>query len=108
MSVATHTGFTIHFPDWYDELAQEEFAARGYLPGTVVELADGSRYELYFYDPVRLAQNLDARIKCGIPCTEEANLVVIFEITPANVAAAIARLVKINFFQKLKPLDPTA
>jgi hypothetical protein len=106
MSAATHTGHTIHFPDWYDQLAHEEFADRGYLPGTVVELAVGSRYGLYFYDPVRLAQDLEVRQKWGIPRTDEANLVVIHEITPANVAAAVERLVKIDFFRKLKPLSP--
>jgi hypothetical protein len=29
---------------------------------------------LYFYDPVRLAQDLEVRQKWGIPCTDEANL----------------------------------
>src|SRR6266516_4798187 len=105
MPGAPTAGCAIHFPDWYDELAQEEFAARGYLPETVVELSNGLRYELYFYDPVRLGQDMAADVQHGTPCLAEINLVVVPEVTPAIIRTAVEYLVKIGYFQKIKPLE---
>src|SRR5438093_3226843 len=105
MPDAPTSGCAIHFPHWYDELAQEEFAARGYLPETVVELSNGLRYELYFYDPVRLGQDLAADVRHGTPCIAEINLVVVPEITPANIRTAVEYLLTTDYFQKIKPVE---
>jgi hypothetical protein len=61
------TGFRIHFPDWYDERAEWEAEQKGWLPGVTVELADGSRYAVFFYEPVRRSQDLEADASGGVP-----------------------------------------
>jgi hypothetical protein len=104
MATATNMSHEIHLPDWYDERAREECAARGYLPGTVIEFADGQRYELYFYDPVRLGQDLAADLPHGVPCVAEVNMVVVSEITPNSIRAAVTYLVEIGYFRKIKAL----
>ena len=99
--------FTLHYPDWYDERVELEMTDKGYFAGPVVELEDGSRYELYFYDPVRLAQDLERSAAEGIPCIAEVNLVVVPEVTPAAILAAVERLVQIGYFGHLRPVSPT-
>jgi len=103
---ATTTEFTIHYPDWYTERAELEMTDKGYLPGPFVELADGTRYELYFYDPVRLAQDLERMLPHGYPCLAKGNMVIVPEVTPAAIRAAVEHLVRQGFFQKLKPVAP--
>ena len=72
-----------------------------------MDIADGTTYELFFYDPVRLAQELDIEVKDGIPCIAEVNMVVVPEVTPAAIRAAIERLVQIGHFSHLKPVSAT-
>jgi hypothetical protein len=42
----TASGHRVIFPDWYDERAEFEAPRKGYLPGVVVQLEDGTRYPL--------------------------------------------------------------
>lgn len=106
--MATSTAaFTLHYPDGYDERAELEMTDKGYCPGPAVELEDGSRYELYFYDPVRLAQDLERIAGHGCPCIAEVNMVVVPEVTPAAIRSAVERLVETGYFSKVKPATPS-
>ncbi|HKI38117.1 MAG TPA: hypothetical protein VKA46_40060 [Gemmataceae bacterium] len=96
--------FTIAFPDWYDDRAECEHAAKGFLPDVVVRLSGGPSYKLYFSDPVRLQQDLDESTKHGRPFYAEPGLVVIPEVTPEAIREAVAGLWKETFFQHLQPL----
>jgi len=100
--------FTLHYAEWYDERVELEMTDKGYLSGMTVELEDGSRYELYFYDPVRLGQDLAADQPYGMPCVAEVNMVVVPEVTPAAIRAAVAYLVEAGYFRKIKPLTADA
>src|SRR5262245_51419066 len=97
--------FTISFPDWYDERAEFETPLKGFLGGVVVRSEDGSSYELYFTDPVRLQQTLEDDTKAGRPYYTEPGLVVLPEVTTEAIRQAISGLWREGFFRLLKSLD---
>src|SRR5437762_2547115 len=104
MATAT-AAYTFHFPAGYDDRVEAEMTDKGYLPGVVVELADGSRYELTFYDHVRLGQNVVRMAPLGHPCYANPNMVVVPEVTPAAIQAAVEHLVGQGYFRRLKPVE---
>ncbi len=97
-------GFSVIFPEDYDERAEYETPRKGYLNGVVVQLEDGSRYQLSFIDPVRLQQDLEAEAKAGDAYFAEPNLIVLPEVTTATITKAVKGLVEEKFFEHLKPL----
>jgi hypothetical protein len=107
MSIAA-APFTIHYPEDFDAREEYEMPLKGYFSGVTVELADGARYALFFYDPVRLGQDLAAAPRSGRAYLAEPNMVVVPEVTPAAIHEAIAGLVRDGFFGHLKPLAPSA
>jgi hypothetical protein len=94
---------TVSFPESYDERAEWEHSCKGFLPGVIVELQDGRRYQLYFMDPVRLQQDAEEEFKLGYACFTEPALVVIPEVTRSAVLAAVARLQETGYFEHLQP-----
>jgi tetratricopeptide (TPR) repeat protein len=95
---------TVHFPDDFDERAEFEMTSRGYLSRATVELADGSEYEVYFTDPVRLAQSLEDDARAGRPYYAEPNLIVLEEVTRPAIEEAVRGLWESGYFGHLKPL----
>jgi hypothetical protein len=95
---------TILFPEGYDEQREFETPAKGYLPEVVVRLEDGSRFQLFFYDPVRLQQDLMEAAKWGKCCLAEPNIVVVPEVTTESIRKAVEQLVREGYFQYVKPL----
>ena len=98
--------YTLHFLEGFDDRVEAEMIDKGYLPGTVVELADGSRHELTFYDAVRLAQNADRLAARGIPLVVDASTVVVPEVTVDAIQAAVEHLILHARFGRLRPLAP--
>ncbi len=96
--------YTVVFPEWYDERAEFEHAAKGFLPEVEVRFTDGSRHSLYFYDPVRLGQDLEEIARTGKPYLAEPGLVVVPEVSREYVHKAVAGLWQEGFFTHLKPL----
>jgi hypothetical protein len=101
----TLESITIHFPADFDERAEWEAASKGYLGGVVVELEGGERYPAYFYDPVRLGQDLEADAGCGRPYAAEPGLIVVPEVTPAAIRAAVVGLARDGYFRHLRPIN---
>lgn len=104
MSTATNQP-TIVFPDGYDARREFETQSRGYLGGVVVQLADGSRYEIFFSDLVRLEQNLMDDVRSGRAYYTEPGLVILPEITTEAIKTAVAGLMRDGFFKHLKPIN---
>lgn len=94
----------IRFPDWYDDRAEWEAEQKGWLQGVEIELGDGSRYAVTFYDPVRLAQDLEEGVKWDRPFIAEPGLIVIPNVTRPAMNAAVESLAGSGFFQHLSPL----
>jgi hypothetical protein len=103
MSTAADS-FTVLFPEGYDARSEFETPSRGYLSGVVVRLGDGSRYPLFFMDPVRLQQELADYVREGRAYFAEPNLVILPEVTTESVKTAVQGLLREGFFEHLKPL----
>jgi hypothetical protein len=98
----TDTTFTIHYPDWFDDRAEWEAERKGWLPGVTVELADGARYPVFFYDPVRLRQDLAADTSQGHPYAAEPGMIVLPQVTRPAIQEAVRQLVQGGFFEHFK------
>jgi hypothetical protein len=96
-----------HFPKLvfkypFDEAAAYEADARGYLAYAVVELSDGARYPIVFYDPIRLQDDLEVEIGEGRPFIAEPGMIVVPEVTLARMQDAVDRLFRSGFFHSLR------
>jgi hypothetical protein len=96
--------YTIVFPPWYDARREAETPLKGYLPDVEVHLEDGSRYKLYFTDPVRLQQTLEDDSARGTKYYTEPGLVVLPEVTTEAIQQAVPGLLRDGYFRHLKPL----
>ena len=97
----------IHFPRLvfkypFDEAAAYDAEARGYLAYAVVELNNGTRYPVVFYDPVRLQQDLEVEAREGRAFIAEPGMIVVPEVTLARMQDAIDRLSQDGFFDSLR------
>ena len=97
-----------HFP--FDERAADEARARGYLSHVSVEVEDGSQYAVFFYDPVRLGQDLEEMTKHGSPCIGDPGMIVVPEVTMDYMNKAIAILAEQSFFSYFRQirLEPSS
>ncbi len=93
--------FTVVFPDWYDERAEFEAPAKGFLPDVEVRLEDGSRHRLFFIDPIRLQQDLEEEARAGRPYFAEPGMVVLPEVTTASIREAVAGLWRDGYFSRM-------
>jgi hypothetical protein len=97
----------VHFPRLvfkypFDEAAAYDAEARGYLAYSSVELSNGARYPVVFYDPVRLQQDLEVEVSDGRAFIAEPGMIVVPEVTLDRMQAAIDRLFQDGFFDSLK------
>ncbi len=99
---------SVIFPEWYDDRAEFETPSKGWLPGVEVCLEDGSHYQLFFYDPVRLQQTLEDDAQAGRPYLAEPGLVVLPEVTTESIRRAVAGLYENGYFSHLKPTRKTS
>ena len=83
----------------FDDRTAEEAADRGYWGHCHVELQDGTKHPIVFYDAVRLAQDLEEEASQGRPFLAERGMVVLQDVTRQNMEAAVEQLAKEGFFQ---------
>lgn len=101
--IAATEPYTLIFPEWYDERAEFETPHKGFLNDVVVQTPTGNRYRLFFSDPVRLQQTLDADAKRGRAYFTEPGLVVLPQVTSDAIRAAVAGLWREGYFDYVKP-----
>ena len=99
--VAPHSPKLV-FKHPFDAAAAYDAEARGYLGYAAVELSDGTRYPVAFYDPVRLQQDLEVEASEGRAFIAEPGMIVIPEVTLGRMQDAINRLFQNGFFDALK------
>lgn len=95
-------GARLVVPDFGEREACEA-AARGYLGTAYVEFADGRRFGLVFYDPVRLQQDLVSETEDGRPFLAAPGLVIVTEVTMGIMQAAVSRLLSEGYFNRFVP-----
>jgi hypothetical protein len=64
-----------------------------------VVLNDSLHYSIFFYDPIRLIQDLEKDSVVGEP-----GMIVISEITQENMLQAVQHISKQGYFEHLRPL----
>jgi hypothetical protein len=94
--------FTVSFPEGYDDRLAFETPSKGYLRDVIVQLDDGTRYKLFFIDPVRLEQDLQADVGDRREYYAEPGMVVLPEVTAEAIRKAISGLLRDGFFRWLK------
>lgn len=92
------------FLDWQegDDLSIRQ---KGCFLHNEVELWNGNRYQVCFFDKIRLVQELTHYETQGQPFFIEQNLIVLSEVTMENMQEAIIAAEKQGFFENLKPIN---
>ncbi|WP_164010812.1 hypothetical protein [Pyxidicoccus trucidator] len=71
---------------------------RGYRSHVWAEFDDGTHCRLTFFDVTRLAQTLEDERRAGRPFLIEPGLIILTEVTLANMEAAARALTSEGFF----------
>ena len=87
-------------PEGFNERSAYEANAKGWMVAQL-EADDGRRYPLFFYDPVRLQQDLETYIEDGEACLAEPGMIVLPEITIEAAERAVAFLWRRGYFASL-------
>jgi hypothetical protein len=95
---------TLRFAGDFTDQDAFEASGRGYLSHVMVELGEGRLYPLFFYDVVRLQQDLQEGAAQGRPFVADPGMIVVEEITLENMRRAIQQLGNEGFFDYLTPI----
>ena len=82
----------LNFDYEFDERTAEEARDRGYWGHSYVLGESGNRINLVFYDPTRLAQDLEEEVNQGRPFVFEDKLIVVPEVTRDFMEMAVCKL----------------
>ena len=82
----------------FGERDEIETPMRGYRSHVWVELADGSKHPVTFFDTVRLKQELEQEAAGGRPFVGETGLIVLTEVTRETMEGAARTLADEGFF----------
>ncbi len=72
---------------------------KGWLDHVIVETEDGRTFTLSFYDPIRLAQDLEEEVKLGRAGITDKGLMVVPEVTKQNIENAIRQAETDGYFK---------
>jgi hypothetical protein len=90
---------------WIDERGADEMPMKGWVC-IRVEAEEGKYYEVDFFDPVRLQQDMESDIENGKPCfAEYGALVVVPEVTVEAVERSVLYLWQNGHFNYWKPSE---
>ncbi len=89
----------ITYPIEWDDRDQFERPAKGWLNDVVVTLENGAVHTLSFYDPVRLAQELESEVNSGKAGIIEKGLLVVPEVTKENIEKVIYQAFEEHYFE---------
>ena len=78
---------------------EEEVKKKGYCNDVIVTLSDHSKYKVCFYDPIRLAQDLEEENYIAEP-----GLIIIEEVSVKNIENAIHELWLGGYSEQVKPI----
>jgi len=96
---------TLIFPDYFEDEGWI-YESKGYFADITLHFAD-KIYELMFYDPVRLSQEINGELQRQIFFLER-NLIVIPAVTRQHMEQAVAQLIAHRRITELLPMPPQA
>ncbi len=100
-------GYIIETVNEYDDVyIQFETESKGYFYGITIKIDNGLTYQINFYDPVRLKQDVDSEFESNTIFFYEENVVIIPRINIDYMVAAIEELWKRHLFDKMIPFTP--
>ena len=100
MTLTTPT-YTFRFPEGFDDRDEAEMTSKGFLTGSVLELPDGRRFPVTFFDPIRLAQDLEQAGQHGVSVVAEPGLLVVPEVTSDAIKVVLDELTRQRFFDPI-------
>ncbi len=92
---------TLLFTENFDERTAFEIEEKGWCGIALVELPGGVRVKLFFYDPVRLAQDLENGLARGAVCIAEPGMIVVPKVTRKYMEKAVNQLFENGYFNKI-------
>jgi hypothetical protein len=95
---------TLRFARQFTDLDELEARNRGYLSHVLADLGDGRLFPLFFYDPVRLRQDLEERAKHNNAFIADPGMVVVQEISLKVMQQVIEQLHEEGFFDHIVPV----
>src|SRR5271168_3509988 len=93
----------LRFAREFSERDAIEAQDRGYLSHVVVEFGGGRLYPVFFYDAVRLQQDLEVMANHGRPYIAEPGMIVVQNITIETMRRVVCHLEREGFFDSLNP-----
>jgi hypothetical protein len=100
-SETTPTFARLIFECGFTEQDAFEVPLRGYRSHVWVELSDGSKHPVTFFDSVRLAQELAGEVAAGRPFVAEPGLIILQEVTRESMEHAAKILADEGFFGRV-------
>lgn len=91
------------FTQEFDEHLADMVEEKGWCGLGVAELPNGTRMDLFFYDPVRLASDLESILKSGGVCIAYPNMIIIPKVTREYMEAAVKELDEKGYFESQTP-----
>lgn len=92
-----------------NDVDERDMAPQGYRGDVVVEFANGEAFPIFFYEPAAVGEELDSRAKWGFGrIVAEPGLIIIPEISVANMKSSVLELIETGYFTHLRPIAATA
>lgn len=92
---------TLLFTCEFDERTALEVEQKGWFGHAIVSFPDGTRVPVFFYDPVRLSQDLNSVRQAGKACIAEPAMIIVPQVTRDFMEAAVEQLYGEGFFGRL-------
>ena len=99
--ITEHVAPKLRFAREFSDKDAFDAQSRGYLSHVMVELDEGRLYPVFFYDVVRLQQDLEENARLGRPFIADPGMIVVEEITPEAMKHAVEHLSREGFFDHL-------
>lgn len=94
----------LRFVREFTDLDELEARNRGYLSHVLADFGDGRLFPLFFYDPVRLQQDLEERSAHDRAFLADPGMIVVQEISLETMERVILQLCAEGFFEHLMPI----
>jgi thiamine monophosphate kinase len=91
-------------PADFDPLIAQDVEEKGWYGLAIAQLENGDQFELIFYEPKRLYQDLEIELNQEKACVTEPGLIVIPRVTRLYMEKALRQLHQDGYFQRLAPL----
>src|SRR5271155_3771408 len=92
------------FVHGFDERTAYEAELKGYYGNAVAQLPTGRNFRVCFYDPIRLAQDLERGQESGDNYIAEPGLIVIPRVNAHYMEQSIQRLAGEGYFDHMLPM----